>query len=747
MKKVLSFILCVVMILSVLPFSVSYAADDIRVVVKDEERTFDQMPVIISGRTLVPMRGIFEALGAAVFWDDATKTVTGKRGGKTIALTISESNAIVDGEFKVLDVAPQIINGRTMVPVRFISEALGEEVGWNGETKTVTIGTGKLHLDKLKNTVHRPVPTEFTKSNRLDDLIYYDIGTDMTKEEFEAAIPTNYTTLIHPEDLFTANFEIDEGVDVVTTKTTADGVNFLDALRVEVKSAPEKETSVMLRFKKKIEGMKAGDACMLEFMMRCVEPVSGARDSRVKIQVEQPVTWKKALFQNFYVSSTSWKKMYCVFTGLENCETVGIRFGFGPQIVEIGDFTIKNFGQGVTLPENPEMDLGNREEFKPDAEWRAPALERIEKIRKGDFNVVVKDKDGNVIPDAQVELDMFDHEFEFGSITRSSSKFDSNAFIAKEFNACVRESDMKWGMYKRDNALNAFEKFYNMGLRHFRGHSIIFEKLVSGRGNPLIPEECGVALENKDKAMLDNLIKNHMYSIMPDFDKYVKHWDVENEMLANKAFREVFGEEYLLEIFKWAREADPDGKLYYNENAVINGSFESYIKKIVEMGVDLDGVGLQSHYDTCAQTIADILGVYNLCHDLGLDVQVTEFTINDTEDEEIRASYARDVLIASFSHEAVTGFYLWGFAATSNDKHFMLNADGTPQKGLEQWEDLIYNKWWTKDAKAKTDANGIATIRGFYGDYDVTVTANGKTVTEMVAFHKGYNNTLEIVIE
>ena len=154
--------------------------------------------------------------------------------------------------------------------------------------------------------------------------------------------------------------------------------------------------------------------------------------------------------------------MYCVFTGLENCETVGIRFGFGPQIVEIGDFTIKNFGQGVTLPQNPETNLGNRDEFKTDAEWRAPAYERIEKIRKGDFNVVVKDKNGTPIPNAEVKLDMFDHEFEFGSITRSSSKFDAYGFFAKEFNAAVRESDMKWGMYKKDNALNGFEKYYNL---------------------------------------------------------------------------------------------------------------------------------------------------------------------------------------------------------------------------------------------------------------------------------------------
>ena len=63
------------------------------------------------------------------------------------------------------------------------------------------------------------------------------------------------------------------------------------------------------------------------------------------------------------------------------------------------------------------------------------------------------------------------------------------------------------------------------------------------------------------------------------------------------------------------------------------------------------------------------------------------------------------------------------------------------------YQDLVYNKWWTRDAKATTNAEGKATVRGFYGDYDVTVNANGKTKTVMAAYHKGYDNVLEITVE
>ncbi len=61
--------------------------------------------------------------------------------------------------------------------------------------------------------------------------------------------------------------------------------------------------------------------------------------------------------------------------------------------------------------------------------------------------------------------------------------------------------------------------------------------------------------------------------------------------------------------------------------------------------------------------------------------------------------------------------------------------------------DLVYNKWWTKDAKATTNAEGKATVKGFNGDYDVTVSANGQTKTAMVAFHKGYDNIFEITLD
>lgn len=111
----------------------------IKVYVGGQRLTFDVPPAIESGRTLVPMRAILEALGAAVEWDGTTRTVTATKQGVTIALTIGQEVALVNGRPVNLDVPARIIEGRTLVPLRFLSENLGETVTWDGNARTIKI--------------------------------------------------------------------------------------------------------------------------------------------------------------------------------------------------------------------------------------------------------------------------------------------------------------------------------------------------------------------------------------------------------------------------------------------------------------------------------------------------------------------------------------------------------------------------------------------------------------------------------
>lgn len=111
----------------------------IRVTVDGTPVVFDQPPMILDGRVLVPMRAIFEALGAKVHWEVGKQVVTAAKNKNTIIVSIGSIYAAVNGREQALDVPAQIINNRTMVPVRFISESLGAKVSWSVRSQTVTI--------------------------------------------------------------------------------------------------------------------------------------------------------------------------------------------------------------------------------------------------------------------------------------------------------------------------------------------------------------------------------------------------------------------------------------------------------------------------------------------------------------------------------------------------------------------------------------------------------------------------------
>ena len=99
----------------------------------------DVPPQLVGGRTLVPMRAIFEYLGAEVTWDNATRTATGSLDGTVVTIQIDNTTAYVNGVPYTLDVPAQIIGNRTMVPARFVSESMGCVVTWYNETQTAAV--------------------------------------------------------------------------------------------------------------------------------------------------------------------------------------------------------------------------------------------------------------------------------------------------------------------------------------------------------------------------------------------------------------------------------------------------------------------------------------------------------------------------------------------------------------------------------------------------------------------------------
>lgn len=115
------------------------ATTDIAVKVNGQAVTFDVKPVIDNGRTLVPLRGVFEKLGAQVDWLPATREAVITDSTHTVRVQLGSNTATVDGKTVTMDVVAKVVSGRTMVPLRFLSESIGAKAIWVGSTRTVEI--------------------------------------------------------------------------------------------------------------------------------------------------------------------------------------------------------------------------------------------------------------------------------------------------------------------------------------------------------------------------------------------------------------------------------------------------------------------------------------------------------------------------------------------------------------------------------------------------------------------------------
>jgi iron complex transport system substrate-binding protein len=155
--RFLAVLLIATLAVGLLPLA-AVAAPSIKVVKDGGVLTFDENPQIINGRTLVPYRKLAEEIGAAVAWDAASNKVTVTKGTKKVVLTIGSKTATINGQATALDTASINKNGRTMVPLRFISESLGLWVSWNGSTKTVSVESSKTIDHAMGSTTLKGAP-------------------------------------------------------------------------------------------------------------------------------------------------------------------------------------------------------------------------------------------------------------------------------------------------------------------------------------------------------------------------------------------------------------------------------------------------------------------------------------------------------------------------------------------------------------------------------------------------------------
>lgn len=194
MKKIISLLLVVVgLVLS--SATLAFANEnEISVYVEGQKVSFDVPPQTINDRTMVPIRAIFEVMGATVNWDNATQTAICTKDNTVVKMTLNSKIEYINDVPYEMDVAPVIVDNRTLAPARYVAEAFGYFVNWDGNTKSVLINKTSKIKDGTKDN-----PYEFGDKVSITFWDAYDFEATKAAGKYEFTL----NKLMSPKDMET----------------------------------------------------------------------------------------------------------------------------------------------------------------------------------------------------------------------------------------------------------------------------------------------------------------------------------------------------------------------------------------------------------------------------------------------------------------------------------------------------------------------------------------------------------------
>ncbi|MBZ5495664.1 MAG: endo-1,4-beta-xylanase [Acidobacteriia bacterium] len=453
------------------------------------------------------------------------------------------------------------------------------------------------------------------------------------------------------------------------------------------------------------------------------------------------------------LAGTVWKKVQFPFALIRAYNKgeaeVYFTLGFREQTVEIGGIALANYGTSKKVADLPFTKLGYAGS-EPGAAWRKAAEARIEKIRKGDLTVVVKDQAGKPVRGAEVAVRMRKHAFLFGTAVNATA-FSSQRMTAENlarykqeivqlFNFSVMENETKWPQWanvaSRPATVAVIDWLRENGVQ-VRGHCLVWPSW--NNANVKAAQDA-----RNDPAALAKVIIDHITETTTELRERLVDWDVINETFTNHDFMDILGRHAMVDWFKAARDGDPKAKLYINDVNILEGEDQAHqddyaatIQYLIDQGAPMDGIGLQSHFPARVTPMDELMKRLDRYAAFGKELEITEFDIN-TSDEATQADYTRDFMTATFSHPLVKAFVMWGFweGAHWRPSGAMLRRDWSVKPNGQVYKDLVFKRWWT-NASGKTGGQGTFATRGFLGDYEIEVKAGGKTKTVRATLSKG----------
>ena len=500
--------------------------------------------------------------------------------------------------------------------------------------------------------------------------------------------------------------------------------------------------------------IRKGDVLFLSFWMQGISNENDTGEGLVSVALQNQ--WSDRAFQTEFTVDCDrfWRRQYCRAVAKRNYAPgeAALRFqlGFRPQILDIADVRLLNFERRIPYERLPAMPLTYRG-MEPDAAWRKRACERIERHRKSELTVRVADARGEPVQGARISLKQT--RLAFGLGAAHSAKLYHSRFFEEElptfqkhfqrlFNKAVLPNSLKWKQYPRlgkKAVMPAYQWLTQNGIP-VRGHCIIWP------GWNYLPRH--VREFEDDPDTLRRLCRERIDTLLADWSGKLAEWDVVNEVYMQDDLLNICGPEVLVEWFTQVRSLDPRARCYYNDaNVLANHQpghadhFFATIKWLLEQDAPIDGIGFQSHIHALVPPEVVYRRIERFA-ELGPDIKITEFDIQVPNiSEELQARYARDYLIAAFSHPRTVGVVTWlggmplreitGTRGETRSQCAFFREDWSIKPVGQMWLDLVEKEWKT-DAMGNTDPMGRFQTRGFHGRYDLTVSCDSKTKCQSV---------------
>ncbi|RXE57948.1 endo-1,4-beta-xylanase [Acetivibrio mesophilus] len=373
------------------------------------------------------------------------------------------------------------------------------------------------------------------------------------------------------------------------------------------------------------------------------------------------------------------------------------------------------------------------------ATWKEEANARIEQIRKRDAKIKIVDSNNKPVSGVSLDVRQVKHDFGFGSAITVNAMYDSRytEFFKDHYEWAVFENEAKWysnessqGNVSYANADSLYDWCAKNDIK-VRGHCVFWEP---DEWQPSwIKGLTGDALKKAIDARLD--------SVVPHFRGKFLHWDVNNEMLHGDFFKSRLGDSIWPYMFKRTRELDPDAKLFVNDfNIITYAEGDDYIRQIeslLENGAEIDGIGVQGHFDEAVDPLVVKARLDNLAT-LGIPIWVTEYD-SKTPDVNKRAENLENLYRIAFSHPSVDGVIMWGYWAGVHwrgQDAAIVDQDWTINEAGRRYEALLEE--WTTITSGTTDSKGAFDFRGFHGIYEVTVNVPGQeSFVKTIELNKG----------